>query len=75
MADPQEGTPSGIVFLVGRPPLDRAAALHRRRLVRRVPARSHADHHIAANDPGKSKDGNQRRLREGVQAETKTVPE
>ena len=31
MADPQEKAPSGIVFLVGRSPLDRAAALHRRR--------------------------------------------
>jgi len=37
VADPREKAPSGIVFLVGRPPLDRAAALHRRRLVRQFP--------------------------------------
>ena len=37
MTDPQEGTPSEILFLVGRPPLDRTATLHRRRLVRQLP--------------------------------------
>ena len=37
MADPRERAPSGIVFLVGRPPLNHAAALHHRRLVWQFP--------------------------------------
>jgi hypothetical protein len=70
MADPQEETPSGIAFLVGRPPLDRAAALQRRRLVRQFPlVRTRIDRQQSR----KSKDGNHRRPREGVQAETRTA--